>query len=231
MVKAHDFEEILRAGRWFGGLARDFQGALLDAAAVRKLGKEERLFARGDAPNGLYGLVQGTIRVAGTSSGGVEVLLALVEPPMWFGEVSMLDGSPRTHDAVSGDESTLVHVPQALLEAILAREPRHWRDVAVLAATRLRIMYSMAEDAGQPIAVRLARRLVLSAERYGDWHARSSRTVGVRQEQLAAMLSSSRQTVNQLLKRLEADGAIRLSYGQVEILDLDALRDAARPQG
>ena len=45
------------------------------------------------------------------------------------------------------------------------------------------------------------------------------------------MLSSSRQTVNQLLKRLEADGAIRLSYGQVEILDLDALRDAARPQG
>jgi Mn-dependent DtxR family transcriptional regulator len=45
------------------------------------------------------------------------------------------------------------------------------------------------------------------------------------------MLSTSRQTVNQLLKALEADGLVRLKYGRVEILDLKGLRRAARPRG
>jgi CRP/FNR family cyclic AMP-dependent transcriptional regulator len=35
--------------------------------------------------------------------------------------------------------------------------------------------------------------------------------------------------VNQLLKDLEARGLVRLSYGTIEILDLDGLRRAASP--
>jgi Mn-dependent DtxR family transcriptional regulator len=44
------------------------------------------------------------------------------------------------------------------------------------------------------------------------------------------MLSTSRQTVNQLLKELAAQGLIRLAYGQVDIVDLDGLRRAAEPR-
>ncbi|MNY81824.1 hypothetical protein D3C86_2235990 [compost metagenome] len=48
------------------------------------------------------------------------------------------------------------------------------------------------------------------------------------QEQLAMMLSLSRQTTNQILKDLEAQGALRLTYGEIEILDLDLLQHAAQ---
>jgi DNA-binding transcriptional regulator LsrR (DeoR family) len=42
------------------------------------------------------------------------------------------------------------------------------------------------------------------------------------------MLSVSRQTINTLLKDLEARGLIRLSYASIEIVDLEALRRDAR---
>jgi CRP/FNR family transcriptional regulator, cyclic AMP receptor protein len=43
------------------------------------------------------------------------------------------------------------------------------------------------------------------------------------------MLSTSRQTANQVLKRLESQGVLRLTYGEIEILDHQALRRAAMP--
>jgi CRP/FNR family cyclic AMP-dependent transcriptional regulator len=222
------FREVLGGGRWFSGLPDGLQEALLAQGMTKKLGKGEWLFARGDAPSGLYAVVDGAIRVAATAPSGKEVLLAVVEAPMWFGEISVLDGQPRTHDAVADEESTLLHVPQAAVDALLDAEPRYWRHLGVLVAGKLRISFGVIEDIVMlPIAVRLARRLVLAAERYGEWQDRSSRVVDLRQEQLATMLSTSRQTVNQLLKDLEARGLVRLSYGNVEILDLDGLRAAA----
>jgi len=149
---------------------------------------------------------------------------------MWFGEISVLDGQPRTHDAIADEPTILLQVPEAPLQAILAAEPRYWRDLGVLAVGRLRLMYTAVEDlVATPLPVRLVRRIVLAAERYGEWQDRSSRVLDLRQEQLAAMLSTSRQTVNQLLRDLESRGLVRLSYGTIEILDLDGLRRAAQP--
>jgi CRP-like cAMP-binding protein len=85
----------------------------------------------------------------------------------------------------------------------------------------------MEDIAVLPMADRLARQLLLSVERYGEWHDRTSRVVDLRQGQLATMLSTSRQTVNHLLKDLERQGIVRLSYRQIEILDLDRLRRVA----
>lgn len=224
------FAELLRGGRWFASLPGDLQQGLLDAAELKRLAKDEWLFARGDEPTGLFAVVEGGVRIAATAPSGKEVLLALVEPPMWFGEISVLDGRPRTHDAIGAEASVLVRVPQAALDAILEREPRHWRALGTLAANKLRLMFNVVEaTAVLTTGMRLASLLVLAAERYGEWQGRSSRVVDLRQEQLAAMLATSRQTVNHLLKELEAQGCIKLAYGQVEIVDLDGLRRASGP--
>ncbi len=225
---AKDFGALLRAGRWFGGLPAEFQRDLLAAGVVRNLRKGEWLFSRGDVPSGLYAVLDGGIRITATAPSGKEVLLALVEPPMWFGEIAVFDGLPRTHDAVAAEKSVALHVPASDLDRILAREPRYWRDLGLLIASKLRLTFLAMEDSAVlPIADRLARRLLMSVERYGEWHDRTSRVVDLRQQQLATMLSTSRQTVNQLLKELEAQGIVRLSYRHIEILDLDGLRRVA----
>ena len=69
----------------------------------------------------------------------------------------------------------------------------------------------------------------MMAEGYGQWTAegQSRRVIEISQEQLSLMLAISRQTTNQILKDLEAQGIVRLSYGGIEILDRERLRQAA----
>ncbi|MNF89220.1 hypothetical protein D3C85_1184780 [compost metagenome] len=77
----------------------------------------------------------------------------------------------------------------------------------------------------QPLERFGTRRLLLIAENYGEGEPR--RAVHLAQEQLAPMLAISRQTSNQIVKELESQGIVRLSYGEIEILDLPRLRQPA----
>src|SRR5882724_2615446 len=90
-----EYKELLLGGRWFSSLPPPFQDALLSRAVVKTLAGEERLFSRAEAPSGMYAVLEGAIRVTGSSENGKEALLALSEPPSWFGEIAVIDGLPR----------------------------------------------------------------------------------------------------------------------------------------
>ncbi len=223
-----EYRELLLAGRWFQGLAPSFQDRLLGAGVVRHVPAEGRLFSRGDAADGLYAALSGSIRIAGLSDAGKEAVLAVVEPPQWFGEISVFDRLARTHDAVAAVESTVLQVSSVALDTMLAEQPAWWRDLGLLVTAKLRLAFMMMEDmALLPLLPRVARRLVLMAEGYGEWSHRSARVVKVSQETLAAMVSSSRQSTNQALKELEARGLIKVAYGEVEIVELGGLKTVA----
>ena len=90
---------------------------------------------------------------------------------------------------------------------------------------------SAARAALLPTPMRLARRLLQMAEGYGirsDSDTVSARTLHVSQEKLSAMLSISRQTVNQMLKELENEGLLLLGRGNIEILNLEKLKRKAQ---
>ena len=228
MPAAHRYRTRLQAGHWFGALPGALQEALLAAAQVQRLDAGQRLFRRGDPPSGLYAVVEGAMRIGAVSQDGKEALLTLVEPPYWFGEISLFDGQPRTHDAFAEGPCTLLLVPQAALLALLERQPQYWRDFALLMSHKLRLAFIALEQMSLlPAAPRLARRLLMIAENYGEGEPR--RVIHLAQEQLALMLAISRQTTNQILKELQAQGIVRLSYGEIEILDLGRLRQAASP--
>lgn len=223
-----DYAALLRTGSLFQALAPALQEQLLALAQLRRLRGGQRLFARGDAPDGLYGVVDGAMRIGGLAESGKEAVLALMEAPHWFGEIALFDGQPRTHDAWAEGRVTLLHVPQQALLALLEAQPVHWRAFALLMAHKLRLTFVvMEETALLPAAARLARRLVTMAEGYGDWKDRNRRMLHVPQEQLALMLSLSRQTVNQILKQFEAQHAIVLLRGGIEITDIAKLRSLA----
>lgn len=229
MNDALRYRQRLLSGHWFNALPASLQEALLGAAQVRRLEAGQCLFSRGDQPCGLYAVVEGAIRIGAVSASGKEALLTLVEPPYWFGEISLFDGQPRTHDAFAEGSATLLQVPQAALLSLLEREPRHWRDFALLMSQKLRLAFIALEEISLlPAAPRLARRLLMIAENYGEGGPR--RVIHLAQEQLALMLAISRQTTNQILKELQAQGILRLTYGEIEILDLDRLRQATQQQ-
>lgn len=221
---------VLQSGRWFARLPPDFAQPLVAMAHLRQLQQGEALFLRGDAPCGLYAVVRGAISISGTGGRAHEAraaLLTRLEPPHWFGEISVFDNSARTHDAHAAETSTLLQVPHERLQAWLQSHPQHWHALALLLTDKLRTAFVALEElALLPAPQRLARRLVMMAEGYGQWTAdgQSRRVIGISQEQLSLMLAISRQTTNQILKDLELRQLVRVHRGEVEILDLDALR-------
>lgn len=223
----HTYRPLLASGQWFSHLPPTLASALLDEARLLQLEPGQRLFRRGDPPCGLYAVLEGMMRVGAVGRDGKEALLTLVEPPYWFGEISLFDGQPRTHDAYAEGPTRLLHVPQAALLALLGREPGYWRDFALLMSQKLRLTFIALEEMSLlPAAQRLARRLLMMAEGYGETGPRQ--VLHLAQEQLALMLGLSRQTTNQILKDLQARGVLCLNYGEIEIVDRHRLRLAAQ---
>jgi CRP-like cAMP-binding protein len=220
-----DYKELLRSGKWFHALDDAVQDALLDLSSVETYAPNACLFSSGDASNGLFGIVDGAVRVTSVAPDGSDALLTLAERPTWLGEIAVFDGQPRSHDARAETTTIVIHAPQARLDAWLARDPAAWRSLGTLLTTKMRlVLSSLADIASLSLGARLAQRLVYMADGYGDLRVGTSRVVLVNQEQLAAMLYASRQTVNRALKSLEATGCVRVSYGEIEILDFDALK-------
>ncbi|WP_447801746.1 Crp/Fnr family transcriptional regulator [Pseudomonas serbica] len=219
-----DWRPRLLRGQWFSHLPASLQDSLLDAARVRRLSAGQRLFQRGDPPCGLYAVLEGAVRIGAVNEQGKEALLSLVEAPHWFGEICLFDGQARTHDAFGLGPCTLLHIPQIALLALLDEQPVYWRQLALLMSQKLRLTFINLEQLSlMPAPVRLAHRLLMIAEGYGEIDE-PRRVLQLPQEQLASMLSLSRQTTNQILKDLQGQGILNLGYGEIEILDVQRLR-------
>ena len=92
MTSPDSYQPILESGRWFAQLPPAFAQALVAMAHIRHLQTGEVLFLRGNAPCGLYAVVRGAISISGTGGKADEVRAALLirlEPPHWFGEISV----------------------------------------------------------------------------------------------------------------------------------------------
>lgn len=217
---------VLDQGKWFHQLPQDLRDRLLEIAVVRTYSNGDVLFSRGDQRSGLYAVVSGTFRIAGLNADGKEAILTFIEAPNWIGEVALFDGDERTHDAFSVGDSVVLHFAQHQLDQLLDQKPEYWREFGLLVAHKLRLAFRAIEDlALLPAPIRLARRLILMAEGYGEIEGEAKLKISVPQEQLGSMLSISRQTTNQILKDLAEKSLVRVNYGVIEILDLEGLKE------
>lgn len=222
----------IKTGRWFSVLPDAMQQALLADAQLKSLAPQQVLFSRGDAFDGIFCVVKGALRITGSTPAGKEALLTVVEPYSWIGEIALFDGLERTHDAIATQPTVVLNVPRNSLETLLTEHPGWWRWFGLLLTYKMRHAFVAIEDAALLTAPqRVARRLVFMAEGSGEFTDRSRRVLPVPQEQLAAMLSLSRQTINQVLRQFEAQGLLKLNYRELEVLDLDGLREAGRDNG
>jgi CRP-like cAMP-binding protein len=230
--QAHQFNDVLMLGSWFSTIPNELRVLLLDSATIVHYRAEQPIFSYGDSTHGLYGVIRGGVSIGRHSEHGKEALLTLIEPPNWFGEITLFDRMQRTHNAHAVGETTLILINGEALDQILDAEPRYWQSFGLLLTSKVRILLDHAEDlAFLSTSQRLAKRLVMIAESYGGWKDRSHRVIKIQQEQLAMMLFITRQTTNQILKELARLQLISLAYGAIEINDLEKLRAYAAASG
>lgn len=225
---AEAYRDVLLTGRWFASLSAETQAWLIVRGLVREYTAGQAVFKQGDKSDGIYAVLEGAVLLTSVEW-GMEVALSRMEPPTWFGEVSPFDRRPRSHLARSDERTICLHVPEEYVQERMDSHPIFVRELAELLASKLRLtLIGLAEMAALPLGIRTARRLLVIAEAYGEKEDVTPRRIAIRQEQLASMLAVSRQTVNQALKDLEARGCVRLSYGEIEIVDVAGLKAAAQ---
>jgi CRP/FNR family transcriptional regulator, cyclic AMP receptor protein len=213
---------------WFRGLPAALKDWLIARGSLVTLDKGQSLYRYGDRSNGLYAVLDGALAIGTVGVDGKEALLAVLGPTAWIGEISLFDGLPRPHNATAASRTLLLYVTEAALLGLLETTPRYWRDFALLMAQRLRLTFSNSEDMTLlPAPQRLANRLLVIAGGYGGLYERSDR-IRLSQERLASIVSLSRQTTNQLLKKLEGQGIVALRSGEIAILDFARLQAASR---
>ena len=219
----------IEAGAWFSKLSQPLRQAILSCAMVRRLGDGAAMAARGTAAESWCGVARGAVRVSTVSLSGKQVTLTYAEPGTWFGDISLFDGLPRTHDAHAHGETTLVMVRKADFKDLLARHVELYDALLRLNCRRLRLMFNQFEDLNtRPLQARLAKQLLLLARAYGIEQGEEIR-IGLQlaQEDLAQLLGASRQRVNQELKGFERDGALRVEPTRLVLLSRDKLAAAA----
>lgn len=220
---------LLHRSRWFSGLPADAMAEMVAMARLRRLEDGQLLHAQGDLPDGLYGVSKGAIRISNTGAEGREALLTVLAPGNWFGEISLFDGLPRTHDAHAMGATELLFIPRRDFHQLLGRRPELYPHFMRLLCKRLRQSFNMLEDSALlPLPARLAKRLLMHGQYYGEVEQAGERmSIQLSQETLGLMLNSSRQSINRLLKQFEQAGWVSTHYSQIVILDEQALTQVA----
>ena len=224
-----DERQNIESGAWFSKLSPALRGAILARTHVRRLKDGAALATRGTAAEEWCGVAAGAVRISSVSLGGKQVTLTYAEPGTWFGDIALFDGLPRTHDADAHGATTLLCVRKRDFLQLLAEHVELYDALLRLNCRRLRLMFDQIEDLNtRPLRTRLAKQVLLLARRYGKAQAEGVRIgLALAQEDLAQLLGASRQRVNQELKKLEREGALRVEPTRLVVLAPDKLRAIA----
>ncbi|MBB2485541.1 Crp/Fnr family transcriptional regulator [Mitsuaria sp. WAJ17] len=215
----------IESGSWFSKLSLPLRNDILSRAVVKRVPDGTMLSCRGEPAEEWVGVAKGAVRISSVSLAGKQVSLTYVEPGTWFGDISLFDGMPRTHDAAAHGETTLLVVRKPDFKALLQHHTELYEALLRLNCRRLRLMFDAVEDLNtRPLAARLAKQILLLARSYGIAQGEEIR-IGLQlaQEDLAQLLGASRQRVNQELKGFERDGAVRVEPTRLVVLSKEKL--------
>ena len=197
-----------------------------EISVLRSYPKGYLLYSQGDVPEAMYQLVSGEVQLCNYSVSGREFNPGQFRAGDCFGEMGLIDGQPRVSHAIVSVDAVL-RVLSLSDFGVLKREcPEFTERMLLIMCHRLRYLYLMtAETSGLAnMNERLALNLYRLAFSRGEFDEHGERYIRLSQEQLATLLSTSRQTINKELQALVTAGFIELKYGKIYFSDLDGLR-------
>ncbi|WP_395715170.1 Crp/Fnr family transcriptional regulator [Reyranella sp.] len=214
-------QELLRLHCFFSGLSAEDEQELLKRTRRRRVPARCILFQEGDAGDGLYGILAGRVAFTVDSSRGKELILNVLGPGDFFGEIALLDGKGRTATAVTRDACCLLFIARSEFMSFLAERPHAMSRIVELLCARLRRSTEWIADATfLDLSTRLAKQLVILAH---DEGASRTGTVRVSHAELAGMLGVSRERVSRQLAAWSERGILDQGHGFLVVRNRQAL--------
>jgi len=212
-----EFANLLGVNPLFSGLGTEAINSLAALCQKRHLAAGQVLFVKGDIGDALYGVRRGQIRIETGTANGERLTIGVFGAGDLFGEIALLDGRPRTADAVAAGPAEVFVLPRAEFLIHLEREPRLAVRIIELLCDRIRASNERIEDTiFLPLHARLARRILALTDDFGA-------ELLITQEELAALVGAARESVNRQLQEWRESGMVKLGRGRIRVLDAQQL--------
>jgi CRP/FNR family transcriptional regulator, cyclic AMP receptor protein len=184
------------------GLPGRLVADLFAGAKPMRLAADEVLFLSGDPGDGCYRVDEGLLKVTMVSRSGSERILAFFGPGAIVGELSMIDGRPRSASVVAVRQAALSFLSRAAFDTFAQNNPAVYKSLVTILSTRLRETDVVVAAASfLPLKGRVASTLLELADNFGQ-DVGSGRVVirqKIGQADIAAMAGIARENVSRIL--------------------------------
>lgn len=123
-----------------------FQREVLRRAVLARHEADSYLYRMGDAPGGIYGLVQGNLAINSAPAHVTPKLMQLGRPGAWTGEGSYLTRQPRLIELQAKTPTWVMHLPLDQMDAMTFHDPRVIRHFALILMHTLHVLVQMVSD-------------------------------------------------------------------------------------
>ena len=193
----------------------------------RRYGKDEPIFHEGETGDTFHVIEKGRVLVEVSTVRGDVAALAVRGPGEVIGELAIVGGGRRTAKVTALEPTETLSLTRARLDDLRRADPDvDRRLLEILAAKLAETMAQLMEVLFTPVESRVLRVLLRLTDAFDN--GTQPVIVRVRQEDIAAMAGTRRQTANRPLKAAEAEGAILVGRGRVEVLDRALLERLAK---
>jgi CRP-like cAMP-binding protein len=218
--------DILGALPVFAGLSERDWDKITDLFSERQYQKDDYIFLEGEAPEALYVVRFGKVKVLRHSTDGKDVVLRVAGPGQMLGTVAVFDGAGYPGTAQAIEDCALLVIARNDCLTLVNRYPVFGLAVINDLGTRLR---SSAEQirslAVERVEQRIARVLLKLAESAGtDVPEGRVIEMPLTRQDVADMTGTTVETAIRVMSRFRRAGLIRTRRGKVVLVDLAILQ-------
>ena len=229
MHNIHEARAVMRRSGWLSQTPKDFQGEVLERCLLQTVAAGQTIYAVGDPPGGMYGLVSGGLGVLIAPGERGPYFAHFARPGAWFGDAAALTRQPRRVGLAATRDTELLHLPLHEIDRLVGQDPELWRLFALVPIGHLDVAIGACDD----LMIRdHVQRCIAILLRLGGCRqaARGAQPVDVdvSQEDLAVVANVARSTAGTVLRNLERDGHVELWYRRIRIAVPAALRAMLR---
>ncbi len=225
--------QALQSVPFFNKMGSEEIENLAKRLVLRRFGPDQVVFHHGDPGGLLYIITKGKVKISHSTPEGQEALLAILGAGEFFGELALLDDSPRsaTAEAIEPTETLTLHREDFIRH--LSQNPEFTLHVLHTLAQHIRRLNNQISDIFfLDLPARLARILLNLADQHGRKVANGTAIdLSLTQTDLAEMTGATRVSINKSLGRFRRMQWVAVNGRKFTILDREALRNLIQISG
>lgn len=226
---------LLKGVELFSELNEDQLAMLANLVVVQNFNRDETVVLEGDSSmQALYLIASGSVQVYMTGIDGRETILSFLERGDFFGEMSLIDGEPRSASVRTVSDAQMLIIHRESFLQLIRQTPEIAMALLSEMSKRLRkANKQIGSLSTMSVSGRVAGTLLnLMEERGIRIHTDNGKMVTVihnrpTQQQLADMSGTTRETVSRICSMLVKAGAIAMTGKDIVIFDENVLQEKA----